>query len=230
MKEAFQVIEKDPDDSLSVKKKVEMLLEGIKSRCQHYRGKSQCTQRDYRTNLEKAMSFISGLISTLQSAAQSEYGSRYSGKRRYVSATDSRDSRGRGRARRGGDGRGRDGRGRGRGGGRSGGRGGNNLRKFMNGVDISDPHRNFTSEEWTKLGSMRQTLLLMRQDSSGRSGRSGGRGDGQRTANVSSAASATASPIPANTNATNDQATAVSELTERGSMNGRRGFGRGAYN
>ena len=97
----------------------------------------------------------------------------------------------------------------------------------MNGVDVSDPHRNFTSDERTKLGSMRHTLLLMRQNSGGRGG---GRGDGQRTANASSAASAAAPPIPANASTTNDQqATAVSELTERGSQNGR-GFGRGAYN
>ena len=84
-------------------------------------------------------------------------------------------------------------------------------------------------EEWTKLGSMRQTLLLMRQNAGGRGGRGGGRSDGQRNANTSSAASATAPPIPANARTANDQETAVSELTERGSQNGR-GFGRGAYN
>ena len=76
---------------------------------------------------------------------------------------------------------------------------------------------------------MRHALLLLRQDSSGRGGRGAGRGDGQRSANASSATSAAAPAIPATANTTNDQATAVSELTERGSQNGR-GFGRGAYN
>ena len=230
MKEAFQVIDKDPDDRLLERRKVEIFLKGISSTDASITEAKVSVLTDHRNDLDAATSFVAGLISTLHTSAQSEYGSRNSGgKRRYVSATDSRDSRGRGRARRGGDGRGRDGRGRDRGGGYGGGRGSNTLRKYMNGVDVSDPHRNFTSEEWTKLGSMRRTLLLMRQDSSGRGGRVGGRGDGQRSVNASNATSATATPVPATANTTNDQATHVSELTERGSQNGR-GFGRGAYN
>ena len=230
MKEAFQVIEKDPDDSLSEKKKVEVFIKNIQANDAAITAAKVSVLKDHRNDLDGAMSFMAGLISTMYTSAKSDYGSRSSsGKRRYVSATDSRDSRGRGRARRGGDGRGRDGRGRGRGGGYGGGRGGG-LKKYMNGVDVSDPHRNFTSDEWTKLGPMRHALLLLRQASSGRGGRGGGRGDGQRSANASSAASAAAPTVPATTaNTTNDQATTVSELTERGSQNGR-GFGRGAYN
>ena len=102
------------------------------------------------------------------------------------------------------------------------------MKKYMNGVDVSDPNRNFTSDEWTKLESMRQTLLLMRQNQGGCGGRGGGRDNGQRSANASSAASGAAPPIPANASTANDQATALSELTERGSQNWR-GFGRGAY-
>lgn len=91
-----------------------------------------------------SLSFLSGLLPNLHAAAQSDYANRQSGNRRYASGTESRASGGRGRARRGGDGRhGRDGRGRGRGGGR----GGSGMEKHMNGVDVSDPHRNFTSEE-----------------------------------------------------------------------------------
>ena len=181
-------------------------------------------------DVDMALAFLSSLISNIHAAAQSEYVNRQSNKRRYVSGVDSREGRGRGRARRGGDGdgdgdgRGRDGRGRGRTGGRG---GGGNLNRYMNGVLDSDPHRNFTSDEWTKLGSMRSTLLLMQQHSGGRGGRGVGRGDGQR--NTRNAASATPVTGDAASAATNDQATAVSKLTDRGSQNGR-GFGRGAYN
>ena len=53
----------------------------------------------------------------------------------------------------------------------------------------------------------------------------GGRGDGQH--NASSAMMVTAAPSVDGTS--NEQATVVSELTDRGSQNGR-GFGRGAFN
>ena len=131
MKEAFHVISKDPDENLSEKKQVELLLDGIKSTDTSIVAAETAVFKDYRNDLDKALSFLSGLISSIHGAAQSEYGSRHSGKRRYVSGMDSRDSRGRGRARRCGDGRGR---------------GHNSMKKYMNGVDVvSDPHRNFTS-------------------------------------------------------------------------------------
>ena len=138
MKEAFQVIEKDPDDSLSEKKKVEVFIKNNQANDAAITAAKVSVLKDHRNDLDGAMSFMAGLISTMYyTSAKSDYGSRgSSGKRRYVSATDSRESRGRGCARRGGDGRGRDGRGHGRGGGYGGGRGG--LKKYMNGVDVSD--------------------------------------------------------------------------------------------
>ena len=223
MKEAFYVLSKDRDEKMSEKRQVQAILDGITSQDPAIVAAKTNVFKDYHSNIDKAIAFLSSLISSVHTAAKSAYTHRQSNKRRYVSSVGS-DGRGRGRARRGGDGRGRDGRGRGRYGGRG---GGSNLKKYMNGVDVSDPHRNFTSDEWTKLGSMRSTLLILRQQSSGRGGRGGGRGDGQR--NASSAASATALTGEVASVATNDQATAVSELNERGSQNGR-GFGRGAYN
>ncbi|KAI2500889.1 hypothetical protein MHU86_13609 [Fragilaria crotonensis] len=76
-----------------------------------------------------------------------------------------RQGDGRSGQRSGRGGRGRDGRGRGR---------GNARRTFANNVDITDPHRNFSSEEWEQLGSMRSYVLQLREG--GRGGR--GRGDG----------------------------------------------------
>jgi hypothetical protein len=67
---------------------------------------------------------------------------------------------GRGRARRGdgrigqrsgrSGGRGRDGHGRGR---------GNEPKSYANNVDRTDPHRNFTPDEWERLGSLRSYVF-----------------------------------------------------------------------
>jgi hypothetical protein len=158
---------------------------------------------------------------------------RENNKRRYVSAMGSNDQRGgRGRARRGdghfgqrggrSSGRGREGRGRGR---------GNERRSYSNNVDVTDPHRNFTSDEWERLGSMRSYVLQLRE------GGRGGRGRGERSQSDNNA-SRTASSVAETDNNTNDtnngnnvstDQSVVSEITERGSQNGR-SFGHGVYN
>jgi hypothetical protein len=190
----------------------------------------------YRDNFDGATTFLSGLIANIHSAAQLDYGNRFSGKKRYVSATDSRDRDGRGGGRsrfRRGDGRfnnrsgqggGRDGRGRG---GRNNGRGGGTPVR-LNGVDVTDPNRSFTPQEWERLGSARSFVInharsfvinqrnYVNGRSAGRDGGRGGRDEGQRDANTRNA-SATQS---AQDNAT-DNATQVSDITDRGSQNGR---------
>ena len=166
----------------------------------------------------------------MHAAAQLDYANRHGNKRRYVSAMGWNDHRGgRGRARQGGrsgqrggrgDGRGRDGGGRGR---------NNERRTYANNVDITDPHRNFTSDEWERLGTMRSYVLQLRDG--GRGGR--GRGDRNQTNNTNrTVGSATATNNTNNDNATNNvpaDQSVVSEITERGYQNGR-SFGRGAYN
>jgi hypothetical protein len=70
------------------------------------------------------------------------------------------------------------GRGRGRHGGRSGNTGGGNrMRVVMNGVDVTDVARNFTSDDWDKLRACGgHTYVYQRRDFlSGNSGRGGGR-------------------------------------------------------
>ena len=230
LKENFYVLEKDKHEDLTGKQQVDVLLRGIRSTDTGIVAAKTNIFQSYRANFDKAAEFLSSLIANTHAAAQLDYSNRHAGnKRRYVSATGSNDQRGgRGRARRGdgrfgqrggrGGGRGRDGRGRGR---------GNERRSYANNVDITDPHRNFTSDEWERLGSMRSYVLQLRDG--GRGGR--GRGSSQSDTNTNR----TASSVAATNNNTNDNAnttadqSVVSEITERGSQNGR-SFGRGAYN
>ncbi|KAI2511242.1 hypothetical protein MHU86_3208 [Fragilaria crotonensis] len=160
LKENFHVLSKDKSEELTEKQMVDKMLLGIRSTDASITSAKVNVYQNYRANFDKAVEFLSGLISSIHAAAQLDYANRHSGnKRRYVSAMGSNDQRGgRGRARQGGgrsgqrggrsNGRGRDGRGRGR---------GNERRTYANNVDITDPHRNFTSDEWERLGSMRPT-------------------------------------------------------------------------
>ena len=190
--------------------------------------------QSYRSDFDGAVNFMSGLVANLHASAQLDYANRNSAgnKRRYVSATDS--TGGRGRARTGGrsgqrggrhSGRGRDNRGSGRG-------RGEYRRTFANNVDISDPHRNFSADEWERLGTMRSYVLQLREG--GRGGR-GNRGDNRSGNNTSTNRTTSSVSTTNNNNESNDNATTgggnsvVSEITERGSQNGR-SFGRGAYN
>ena len=231
LKENFYVLEKDKHEDLTGKQRVDTLLRGIRSTDPGIMSAKVNVFQSYRGNFDKAVEFMSSLIANMHAAAQLDYANRHGNKRRYVSAMGSSDQRGgRGRARQGGrtgqrggrgDGRGRDGRGRGR---------NNERRTYANNVDITDPHRNFTSDEWDRLGTMRSYVLQLRDG--GRGGR--GRGDRNQTNNTNrTVGSATAT----NNTTTNDNAannapadqSVVSEITERGSQNGR-SFGRGAYN
>jgi hypothetical protein len=210
---------------LTGKQQVDVLLRGIRSTDTGIVAAKTNIFQSYRANFDKAAEFLSSLIANTHAAAQLDYSNRHAGnKRRYVSAMGSNDQRGgRGRARRG-DGR------FGQRGGRSSGRG-NERRLYANNVDVTDPHRNFTSDEWERLGSMRSYVLQQRE------GGRGGRGRGERSQSDNNA-SRTASSVAATNNNTNDtnngnnvstDQSVVSEITERGSQNGR-SFGRGAYN
>ncbi len=112
----------------------------------------------FRSDFDRAVEFMSGLLSSIHAAMQLGYDSQHSGNKcQYVSAMGSNDQRGgRGTARQGGgrigqrssgrsSGRGRDGRVRGR---------GNERKTFANNVDITDPHPNITPDAWECLGSM----------------------------------------------------------------------------
>ena len=223
LKENFFILCKDKDEALTGKQQVDIMLKGIKSTDASIIAAKTDVYKDYRTDFPAATNFLSGLISNIHGAAQLDYANR--GKKRYISAVDSRDQRGgRGRFRRGGRsgerGAGRSGDGRGRGG-----RGGS-RRIQINGVDVTDPTRNFTAEEWERLGNAR-SYVTQQRTRTGRGGRTGGRNsngntDGQRNA------SATNTTNDGNTVATTNSESNTT-ISERGSQNGR-GFGRGAYN
>ena len=181
---------------------------------------------------DKASEFMSAYISNRHAAAQHDYANRHGayGRRRYVRATGSDGNRdGRGRAQggrsgqRGGRGTGRGRSGRGRGNGRA-------TRTYINNVDFTDPHRNFTSAEWEKLGTMRRIVIQMRDGNN-----SGRGGNDNRSTTTTSNTNQTTSGVSANAstndenNTASNEAAVVSDMTEWGSQNGR-SFGRGAYN
>ncbi|KAI2495964.1 hypothetical protein MHU86_18531 [Fragilaria crotonensis] len=236
LKETFFVLEKDKHEELTGKQQVDILLRGIRSTDTGITSAKINVYQSFRSDFNKAAEFLSGLIANMHASAQLDYANRQQSgnKRRYVSAMGTNDQRGgRGRARQGG---GRSGQRTGRGGGQGrGGRGrGNERRTYANNVDITDPHRNFTSDEWERLGSMRSYVLQLRE------GCRGGHGRGDRNQNYGNA-NRTTSSVATNNNdngTSNDSSngnnvsannSVVSEITERGSQNGR-SFGRGAYN
>jgi hypothetical protein len=236
LKENFFVLEKDKHEELTGKQQVDILLRGIRSTDAGITSAKINVYQSFRSDFNKAAEFLSGLIANMHASVQLDYANRQQSgnKRRYVSALGANDQRrGRGRARQGG---GRSGQRTGRGGGQGrGGRGRSNERcTYANNVDITDPHRNFTSDEWERLGSMRSYVLQLRE------GGRGGRGRGDRNQNDVNANRTTSSVATNNYNNGNSNDSSngnnisannsvVSEITERGSQNGR-SFGRGAYN
>jgi len=97
----------------------------------------------------------------------------------------------------------------------------------INGVDVSDPNRNFSASEWEALGPNggRQTVLQLRERASGRGGRDG-RGRGRGRARGDSERNVAAAHIEDTQQ--EDDPNNASVVPDRGGRNGR-GFGRGAY-
>ena len=223
LKEQFRVLEKDRNEKYSESRQVETLLRGMNTTDPGIVAAKTTIFHSMQHNFDKACEFMSAYISNKHADAQHAYANRHAagGQRRNVSATGSDGDRGgRGRGGRSGQrgGRGRGGRGRGHG----------RTKSYINNVDVTDPHRNFTSAEWEKLGNMRNIVLQMREGG-GRGGRGGN--DNRSSTNSTATATRTTSVVSTNDNdnaTTNDQSV-VSEITERGSQNGR-SFGRGAYN
>ena len=228
LKENFYVLEKDRHEDLTGKQQeVNVLQYGIRSTDPCIMSAKVNIFQSFRGQFDKAAEFMSSLIANMHAAAQLDYANRHGNKRRYVSAMGLNDQRGgRGRARQGG----RSGQCGGRGDGR-GRRRNNERRTYANNVDITDPHRNFTSDEWEQLGTMRSYVLQLREG--GRGGRD--RGDRNQTNSTNrTVGSATATNnTTTNDNASNNVPTdqsVVSEITERGSQNGRGFLDRGTYN
>ena len=225
LKENFFVLDKDPDEKLTGKQKVDQMLRGMKSSDASIVAAKTDVYKDFRSDFDKAAGFLSGLISSIHASAQHEYAHRNQSRKRNVSSINAGRATGRGGGRfRRGDGRGGRHAGRGFGRGNNGGRG--PQRMSINGVDVSDPSRQFSADEWNRLGVARSYITQQR---TGR-GRSGNRDASSRATDYDGGRNAAAA---ASTRTDNDTTAAASVLTdgtrsERGSQNGR-GFGRGAY-
>ena len=224
LKENFRVLEKDPNERVTGSQQVHTMLHGMNTIDVGVEAAKTTVFHSMRNSFDKAVEFMSAYISNRHAGAQADYANRHGGGghgRRYVSATGSDDTRG---------GRGRNGGGRSdqRGGRGCGGRGrGSSRRTYVNNVDITDPHRNCTSAEWEKLRTMRNYVLQLREVG----GPGGGRGNADNRSITSSMVNRMTSGVTATnkttTAAANDHSV-VSDITGRGSQNGR-SFGRGAY-
>ena len=209
-------LRKRAEDRLTPRQEVETLLEGFNSPDTELTAAKAVVRQSYPRNFADACAYLGALIATVHGSAQVE-NLRYRQRKRQVSAVYGRDGRGRGRgrARRGGRGgrdggrNNRDGRGRGRGQGRV----------VINGIDVSDPTRSFTDEEWDALRPNGGLVYVhqQRERIHGR-GPGQGRGRGQGGRNISSLETETHDTSENPRNDTND----------RGGRNGGR-FGRGAY-
>ena len=218
MTKCFNTLHKDPDERYSDRRKVEKLLKMIKCQDTELLAAKSLIDERFSRDYIGACSFFSKQVARVHGPAQLEY-KQSRGKKRGVYAVDSRSQRG-------GRGRGRQAnRGRGRGRGGRGGRG-NTGTTIINGIDVSDPNRSFTPQEWNTLGSGRSLVLQMREN---RQGRGSGRGRDQAGRGRGNDNERNVSAVDSNDTPNQDESTTTpTSTTDRGGRNGR-GFGRGAY-
>ena len=153
MTKCFNMLHKDPDEHYSDRQKVEKLLKTIKCQDGELLAAKVIIDQNYLRDYVGACGYFSKQVARIHGHAQLEYKQQRS-KKRGIYAIDSRSQRG-GR----GHGHPRNHGGRGRGGaGRS--RGGRGNTHTMNGIDVSDPTRNFMNQEWEALGASNRSLVL----------------------------------------------------------------------
>jgi hypothetical protein len=226
MTKCFNTLHKDVDQRYSDRQKVEKLLKAIRCQDQELLAAKVVIDQQYPRDFIAACGYFSQQVARVHGPAQLEYRQQKS-KKRGIYSVDSRAPRG--------------GRSRGRFGGRGGGNrnrsGGRNNRgtHMINGVDVSDPNRNFTASEWEALGPNggRNTVIQMRERATGRGGRDGrgrgrgrARGDSERIAALERIVAA--AHVENTTSQEEDPNANANVVPDRGGRNGR-GFGRGAY-
>ena len=225
---AFAILNKDRDERLSSRQQVEALLNCIRTSDSELQASKAVITQSYLDDLTGAYAHFSSQVSRLHGSVQLEA-------RRYAKRKISETSRGGGR-----DG----GRGRGRGrfshGGRRGGHGGRGGRgddhcTKINGIDVSDPNRSFTSEEWEALSfnGGRAYVMQARERMAGRGSGRGradqGRGRGGRSIHMTQVQfQDDQEDQQRNTGTQASSLTQSTDTDERGGRNGT-GFGRGAY-
>jgi hypothetical protein len=178
----------DNDQGLSDAQKVKKMLAGIVSTNQEIISLKTVVRTNHPNDFDSASTLMATQIALLFPSAENEH---RTNKRKISVVTQNVPNQGRGH------GRGRNQAGGNRGGGNGRGGGGGNARNrnpplLLNGVDVSDPMRNFTSDEWKRLRESgflswlidRRSAMANRRSGhhGGRGnfpgGRGGGRGDG----------------------------------------------------
>ena len=220
----FTTLDKDLDERVSARQKVERLLKGINTPDNELLACKAVISQNYRADFPGACAYFSQEVAQLHGGAQLE--NRKNRKWR-ISEVSTGRGRGGGRGRSGGRGRGRGRFGeRGRGGGRGSGQGGTQGRgtaTMINGIDVTDPTRSFQDSEWEALGYNGGKAYVMQareRISGGGRGRDAGRGrGGQRNA----------SGVHSDTGTTEEEKTDTGrENSDKGGRHGR-GFGRHTY-
>ena len=160
LNEAFKELE-DAGQALWETQKVNHLLKGIQNDDIQVQTTIGIVRNSFLSDFDAACLTLSRTVSSRFASVESNR------QKRRIGAVETRSGGNRG------------GRGRGRGrhsGGRGGGRDNNRMKVIMNGVDVTDVSRNFTSDEWDKLRACGgHTYVAQRREYV--SGRHGGRND-----------------------------------------------------
>jgi hypothetical protein len=151
MNECFELL-KDNDQDLAEAQKVKKLLNGVKTNHPEINALKTVVRTAHPTDFNAATTLMAGQIAVIFPAASIPYDTRP--KRKISAANTTRGGRGRFERKK--------------------------PPVMANGVDISDPNRSFTSDEWQKLrqGGLLSWVIEQRNQRGGRGG--GGRGAGPR--------------------------------------------------
>ena len=161
LNEAFKELE-DAGQALWETQKVTHLLKGIQNDDIQVQTTIGIVRNSFLSDFDAACLTLSRTVSSRFASIESNR------QKRRIGAVDTR----------GGGNRGGRGRGRGRhSGGRGGGRDNNRMRVVMNGVDVTDISRNFTSDEWDKLRACGGHAYVTQRREYLSGGRHGGRSD-----------------------------------------------------
>ena len=230
---SFSTLDKDIDEKLSDTQKVNALLKGIKTQDMELSASKAVISQQYPRNLAAACAYFSKEVARLHGGAQLE--NQRNHRKRRISGVGRDGGRGRGR------GRGRNssrGRGRGRRGGRhqdGRGRGYQGTQTEINGINVVDPTRSFTDDEWTRLGPnggrayVTQERLHINGRGRGADGRGGGRGGSDRKVSAADVDQNTTQNTGTDGQDNQTQNQDAGRGGDRGGRNGVR-FGRSAYN
>jgi hypothetical protein len=174
MSECFELME-DNQQGLSEPQKVKRMLEGIISTNPELYAIKAVVRTAHPTNFNLASRLMAEQVALLYPSSNKD-----AGNKRKISAVEQHTPGGRGSG-------GRDNRNGGQPKGRTGGGGRRGHQQFLNGVDVSDPMRNFTSDEWKRLRESgflswiidrRAGMNSRRAGGGGRGNNRGGRGGG----------------------------------------------------